>query len=464
MTNSSGYFNHGKALYKQGMLKEAAEAYLNSIEIDASNTEAYTRLGTVLTELKTTYSHQPNQPRTEFKSQSKTYNLCNIFSYDERRYAKQTVYLSDFKISPPVFSIVSPWGPIANNKRSYPLFFNPTNVIIQKNSYQFTIFGEDGCNIPTSYLPAIPFTRENPFVSKDRSFGLFSTHSPSLLVNEPCVIIDSCLQCFAHFMHDYLPYILLAHTHPQTNTCKIILPQINRNEERFLKHLNIPREKIITWADLTAGMDSKTSVKISNAYIPIHLPLPAVIEVVRNAFKCSPDRYSSEHGRKLFISRKPSPNTQPRIENEKELSIALEKIGFETVVPDRLPIDEQIRVFSDARIIIGTAGAGMFSQVWAPKGAAIIVIMNEENYKYAVRETAGYQQVSACLGHIYFRLIYKSLLDTREGTPGATEVIYNSPEGEKRMHVSAVPYRCDPQEVVRLAEFILSQQIRMITA
>ncbi|MDD2850948.1 MAG: glycosyltransferase family 61 protein [Desulfuromonadaceae bacterium] len=448
-------------------LKEAADSLLNSIEYDSANVEGYANLGKVLSEIISTYaksgkiSELLTLPLSRFESDNRTYRLHKIFSFDENTHSKQTVYLSESKLKPPVFSIVSPWGPAANNRRSYPLFYKTRNAVIQKTSHQLTIFHEEGSQIPTSYLPAITPTRENPFVSEDRSYALFSENIPDLTIEEPLVVIDSCLQCFAHFMHDYLPYILLAHSHEETRNCRILVPSINGTEERFLQYLNIPREKIITWPEMAAAYGFSGSIRIESAYFPLHLPLPVVIEVVRSAFKCAPDKHSDGSGRKIFISRKSSSNFECRIENESELSTALEHIGFETVAPELLPIDEQIRLFSEASIIVGAAGSGMFSQVWAPRDAAIIVLMSEENYKYALRETIGYQQVSACLGQTYFRLIYKSLFETEEGTFGATEVVYRSPEGERTLHVASVPYRCDPQEVARLAEFILNLQFRM---
>jgi hypothetical protein len=456
------YSNHGDFLKEQGKIRETAEAYLNSINFDDTDAKIYEKLKIVLEHA--TITAREDLHLCDLKSMDRIYSFRRTFTYAEKIHAKKTIYLSRNDLNPPVFSIVSPWGPIANHNRSFPLFFHASDVLIRKRAHQIAAFDGDGYFIPSSYLPVHRPDRENPFVSEDRTLGLYRMREPSLTINEPCVIIDSCLQCFAHFMHDYLPYMLLAHAHPETKNYKIIVPSINGNEERFLTYLKIPREKVITWSELTSQIGHDKFLHFSNAYFPIHLPLPVVIEILRKEFNCSDRNKNTSNERKIFISRKPGPNIESRIENEKEISLALEQLGFETVVPELLPINEQVRLFSEARMIIGAAGSGNFSQVWAPRDAAVIILMSEENYKYAVNEVAGYQQVSACLGHMYYRLIYKSLLKTREGEAGTTEVYYKSGDCEKAIHVAAVPYRCDPREVVDLAKFVMEKQNRMVAA
>jgi hypothetical protein len=459
---STIYSNQGDFLKEQGKIIETAEAYLQSITFDDSDTEVYQKLKIVLE--KANITSREDIYSFDLKAKDTMYSFRHTFKYDEKIHSKQTIYLFRSDINPPVFSIVSPWGPIANNSRSFPLFFHANDVIIRKRAHQIAAFDKDGFFIPSSYLPVHRPNRENPFVSEDRTLGLYSMSRPSLSIDEPCVIIDSCLQCFAHFMHDYLPYMLLAHTHPETKNFKIIVPSINRNEERFLKFLKIPREKVITWPELTSQIGQDRALQFLNAYFPIHLPLPVVIEILRKEFNCSDRNKNTRNERKIFISRKPGNNIESRIENENEISLALEQLGFETVVPELLPINEQVRLFSEARIIIGTAGSGNFSQVWAPRNTAVIILMSEENYKYAVNEVDGYQQVSACLGHMYYRLIYKSLLKTRQGEAGTAEVYYQTDDCEKAIHVASVPYRCDPGEVVELAKFVMEIQNRMVAA
>lgn len=467
------YFNLGLALQATGSLKEAVEAYLNSLDLDDTKGEAYEKLKSVLTPVIEHYDRAGHplvngdrpvfQNLPQFRTNSRKFLVRQPLAYDERLYERDTVYLTDHAFIPPVFSIQSPWGPLAHDSRSYPLFLKVRNSVVEKVRHRLVAHDESFTPIPLSYLPVVPLTAQNPFISADRSFGLYGFKEPSHTVFEPCVIVESCLQCFAHFMHDYLPYILLAHTLSETKHFKIAVASINANEERFLEYLQVPRDKIVTFAELTTGRENETAVRFANAYYPIHLPLPVVIEVIRRAFKCSSDERFDKDGRKIFISRLPGPQVIGRIENERLLSETLAKIGFETVVPELLTIEEQVRLFSNARIIIGAAGSGMFSQVWAPRGAVVITLMSQENYRYAIKETEGYQQVSACLGQLYYRLLYNSLLNTEEVTPGSCEVEYDTEGGRQRVHIANVPYRCNPDEIVRVVEAVLHLQQRTVS-
>lgn len=471
--HAQAYSNLGFVLQLKGSLKESIDVYLQALELDGTNRDIYTKLEEIIPQFIEIYASRSWSPiRNDatpwfqnipsFSARERRYQIRPIFSYDEQSDSQNTIYLTNHQIEPPIFSIVSPWGPLANNKRSYPVFLHVRNNIVEKVGYRLAIYDENGTPLPTSYLPLIPLTPQNPFVATDHSFGLYGVKHRSHIIYEPYIIVESCLQCFAHFMHDYLPYIILGHVHPLTKYSKILVASINANEERFLNYLQIPREKVVTFSELITDMGPGAAIRFSNSYLPIQLPLPVIIELIRQAFKCS-DKMFDLQGRKIFISRIPGPQVTGRIENEKALSDALATIGFETIVPELLSIEEQVLLFSNARIIIGAAGSGIFSQVWAPRGTAVIIIMSQENYEFAVKETEGYQQVSACLGHSYYRLIYRSHLNTQEVAPRSCEVMYETEEGKKTSHIANLPYFCEPSEIVRAVQNILELQQRMVS-
>src|SRR5262249_20339044 len=67
--------------------------------------------------------------------------------------------------------------------------------------------------------------------------------------------------------------------------------------------------------------------------------------------------------RRVFISRRDS--VRRPIANEEEISRALESWGFETVVLRNLEIDDQVRLFASAGVVVAAHGAGLANVVFS---------------------------------------------------------------------------------------------------
>ncbi|MEN3167897.1 glycosyltransferase family 61 protein [Gluconobacter sp. OJB] len=74
-------------------------------------------------------------------------------------------------------------------------------------------------------------------------------------------------------------------------------------------------------------------------------------------------------GRRIYIERGASANRH--VPNESELADSLEKLGFERVCPETLSLTEQIRLFSEAGMVMGMLGAGMANIAWCQPGTLV---------------------------------------------------------------------------------------------
>ena len=81
---------------------------------------------------------------------------------------------------------------------------------------------------------------------------------------------------------------------------------------------------------------------------------------------------------KIFVSRRTitqnSGGNYRALQNEEHLIETLARLGFVVVEPELLPFEEQVRIFSNARFIVGLGGAAMFNAVFAAPGTNIISI------------------------------------------------------------------------------------------
>jgi capsular polysaccharide biosynthesis protein len=81
--------------------------------------------------------------------------------------------------------------------------------------------------------------------------------------------------------------------------------------------------------------------------------------------------YHRVSGRYLYITRGVSKNNRAVL-NEAEVMAALEARGFESVDPATLSIEDEIRCFAEAEIIVTAHGAALTNLVFSSPGASVI--------------------------------------------------------------------------------------------
>ncbi len=94
------------------------------------------------------------------------------------------------------------------------------------------------------------------------------------------------------------------------------------------------------------------------------------------AFRAYPLEYDHRPERRLFVSRMHLAKQTRSLINREEVESLFRKSGFETIYPEQMSLREQVAVFSNAAVIAGEAGSGMHNSIFAPAGAATIVLQS----------------------------------------------------------------------------------------
>jgi capsular polysaccharide biosynthesis protein len=144
-----------------------------------------------------------------------------------------------------------------------------------------------------------------------------------------------------------------------------------RFQKESLKALGIPTERILS-------STAKTHIEADKLIIPSLLgpvfglsPQRQACEYLRNAFL--PKDTMRKPDRAIYITRGDA-NTR-RVINEAEIREEVLEHGFEIVSLTGLPFLEQVKLFAEARIVVGPHGAGFTNAVFCQSGSALIEFM-----------------------------------------------------------------------------------------
>lgn len=88
----------------------------------------------------------------------------------------------------------------------------------------------------------------------------------------------------------------------------------------------------------------------------------------------------TRYNRKVYLSRQNCKNI--RLKNELEIAEMFRKIGFEIIFSEELSLDEQIKVFSEAGIVVGMAGAAFTNIIYCNPGTSIVCFSPQEHHNY----------------------------------------------------------------------------------
>jgi hypothetical protein len=101
--------------------------------------------------------------------------------------------------------------------------------------------------------------------------------------------------------------------------------------------------------------------------------------------------------RKIYISR--SLARYRRIVNESELIPILEDFGFEIIHAEKLPFTSQVKLFHEAKVVLGPHGAGLTNVLFSPSSALVL-----ELFEPTAARTH-YWMMAHALGHDYDCLV-----------------------------------------------------------
>lgn len=373
-----------------------------------------------------------------FKQVKNKADLFNHFNFDEsqliwigRPSYQINVAKNDFVIGKSIFGKNIPRWIMGKE----PYSACPTYSVKFKNSYLFPSWGAimpvDGVFFEPSVNAArykSPDLSQLPgvFLDKDRSLKVDLKKLNPLLYSGYYLLLNHWGSInYGHFIFDSLPGVILYHKEILQGKIKIITCELKNWQREFLSILRIPKESIIEVKEPLCICENLIYPSFLNDNLnkPNHMTV-----LVRNSLiKCIAN-LNIVNDKLIYISRK-NYNSRKMV-NEDELINELSKFGFIVLQPENYSIQEQIILFSQAKIIIGEIGAGLSNILFAPRGTKVIEIMPEIKPSQWIKRLCGlldmewyciyanvpkrFREISIIEGVKYTNLFFRYVVDVED--------------------------------------------------
>lgn len=198
-----------------------------------------------------------------------------------------------------------------------------------------------------------------------------------LAVSRGKPVPDGCLLALSHWWNYYhwvceiLPLALALAA--RDADCRFYVPRdLPRFASEYLRLLDLDG----SCTPLETGVYRAATLRVPT--VPgyrLNRPSPLNVHRVRAALRATAAAEGSPPRRRIYVSR--GDTVFRRVLNERELVDALSGVGFEAVTLGRLAVRDQLRLFSEAEIVVGPHGAGMANLITAPERCRVVELMGD---------------------------------------------------------------------------------------
>lgn len=183
-------------------------------------------------------------------------------------------------------------------------------------------------------------------------------------------------ELYYHWLFQLLPRIDLLER-AGIDTQEIDYYLVNRKTRAYeldtLARLGIPAEKVLSSEDYP----HLSARRLLAPSIPLHGSQfsPGLVRFARQRLAGLPSHPPSGGSRRLYLTRRGA--GYRHLLNEAEALAVMESFGFEAIALEELCFDEQVRIMTEAEIVLGPHGGGMSNTVFCAPGTKVGEIFAE---------------------------------------------------------------------------------------
>jgi hypothetical protein len=193
------------------------------------------------------------------------------------------------------------------------------------------------------------------------------------------------VQNFGHWLLDCLPQVMaLAAVAPDAT---FLLPDTLKGFHRRVLALGgIADHQILPW-DGAPVSAARLLVQEGDGRIGRGRPHASFMALRRRLLAAAPPPSGpTARGRRVYVSRRDAKDLRQWLSNPDEVEDLFRSRGFEILVMAECPLDEQIRVFREARVVAGISGAGLADVVFSRPGTHLLVLVSDSLVRWYASE------------------------------------------------------------------------------
>jgi len=193
---------------------------------------------------------------------------------------------------------------------------------------------------------------------------------------------------YGHWLLDIIPKLIITRKYISLNNFDAILfPNIKKEFQRTtIRYFNIPENKVIDGSKIRHLYAKKITIPAHPYWELNRHQLDTVANVdqdilfsIREIFlKKKEDNFNNSQ--KIYIDRSDSKFDHNQLSNNEEVCNHLKKMGFAIIKLTKFTLEEQIKVFNNAKIVIANHGAGLTNIIFCNPKTKIVEIENP-NFK-----------------------------------------------------------------------------------
>ena len=241
------------------------------------------------------------------------------------------------------------------------------------------LFASGGRWIPESAAhwrqkPPAPPAQMIDELRSERGKTLLGPDAPVVRLEGPHLLAASLFaRNYFHWSLDLLAGLGLIAGHRPLKGMKVLVGWKTPLVLDSLAALGVAAEDVVVLPrDRIAVVDQLVATSLFQSLGP-HLHPAAVKQLAALKRGLAPDA-PGRGGRKLFASRG-SGGVRPLV-NRSEVEAAFARRGFEVFDPGALSFSEQVRLFSEAAVVVGEHGAALTSLAYVPRGTQVLELMH----------------------------------------------------------------------------------------
>ena len=187
----------------------------------------------------------------------------------------------------------------------------------------------------------------------------------------------------SHFLLQCFPRIRLMREMGIEDYSVLAPHDIKKYQVDMLRIVGVDESRIIR-------MDPEYDYIAEELYVPKLIPAvftPLYAEIYEDMINAV-DLGNPKPHKRIIISREARTTWRNMLNFDAVAQVLIERHGFELVWPDRLSIEDEIRLFREAEIVVGAEGAGLYNCCFMSPGSHIVCLADQDYVMYIVGSMA----------------------------------------------------------------------------